>query len=93
MPTAPDVVLVVRVLPHLGDERMAVDGPEEAVDVDVAPLSREGDVPLGRQVLLAEEDHPVGVKGVADLGELLVIHFRSEVGPEDLRPPPLPKAA
>ena len=41
---------------------------------------------LGRQVLLAEEDHPVAVKGVANFGKLLVSHFGSEVDPEDLRP-------
>ena len=73
MPAAADVVFVVRLLQHLGDERVAVDRPEEAVDVDASPLAREGDVLLGGELLLAEEDHPVDMERVANLGELLCV--------------------
>ena len=85
MPAAADVVFVVRLLQHLGDERVAVDRLEEAVDVDASPLARKGDVLLGAERLVAEEDHSVGVECVANLGELLRVDIGRQIGSEDLR--------
>ena len=84
MPVAADVVLLLGLLAHLGDHRIALDRREEAVDVDGAPALGEGDVLLGRKLLVAEEDDAVRVIGAANLGELLVVRPRRQVGASDL---------
>ena len=86
MPFATDVLLVAGFLAHLGDHRMAVDRAEEAVDVDLAELLGEGHVLLGRQLLVAEEDHPVVDERLADLGDDAAAHRAAEIHAGNLRP-------
>ena len=77
MPVAADVVDLVRVLSHLSDIRVTLDGLEEAVDVDLAPPLGEFDVLLGGDVLVTEEDDAVVYERLAQLGELFVPPFLS----------------
>ena len=56
VPAAADVGLLLRLLAHLGDFRIAVNGGEEPIDVDRRPAARELDMLLGRERLVAEED-------------------------------------
>ena len=84
VPAAADVGLLVRLLAHLGDHRIAVDRFEEAVDVDRAPALGEGDVLLGRDVLVAEEDDAIAVEGVAHFDKLFVAQAPSEIDTVDL---------
>jgi hypothetical protein len=63
---------------------VACDGREEAVDVDRAEAAGEGDLLLRCDLLVAEEDHAVVVEGLADLGEMRLVHRLGEVHSEHL---------
>ena len=57
VPAAADIGGLRLRLAHLGDLGMAAVRREIIVDVDRAPAPREGDVILGRQLLIANEQH------------------------------------
>ncbi len=57
VPAAADVELLIGLLANLGDLRVAGVRLEELVDVDGTPALGEGDVLLGRDALIAKEDH------------------------------------
>jgi hypothetical protein len=54
------------------------------VQVDLAPAPREGELPVRRQRLVAEEDHQVVVQRLADLAEHLVVEVARQVDALDL---------
>ena len=84
VPEIADVLLALGLLAHFGDLRIARDGREEPVDVDRRPTLRELDMLLGRQLLVAEEDHAVLHEGLLDFVPLPIAH-RLEVDAGNLR--------
>ena len=84
MPLVADVSLLARLLAHFGDLGMAIDGSEEAIDVDLAEAPRGRDMLLGREVLIADHDDAVPVEGRADAIECCVVDAGREVDAENL---------
>ena len=72
VPAAANIGELILFLPHLRDLRILAIGGEEAVDVDLAPAPRERNMLLGRQLLVAKEDHPIVGEGLADFFHLAV---------------------
>jgi len=83
VPAATDVGLLLRLLPDFGDLRMAGHGLEEAVDVDLPEPLGEGDVLLGRQRLVAEEDDAVFVQRAAQFVDARLVERFGEIDAED----------
>ena len=85
VPAAADIGFLLRLLAHLGDLRPAVDGAEEAVDVDGGKAFGEGDVLGFAQPLVAEEDHAVLAEGGADLADRVIGQVMGEIDAVQLR--------
>ena len=83
VPAAAYIGLLLGLLAHLGDLRIALHRLEEAVHVDGRPAPREFEMLLGRELLIAEEDHAVFGEGVLDLVPLPVAQ-RLQIDAEDL---------
>src|SRR5262245_31625936 len=86
MPSATNVVLLLGLLAHLSDHGIAIDRSEEPIDVNLTPVASKSQVLLRCQVLLAKEDDPIVVIGVAHLSKLLVAEPRGKIHPVDLGP-------
>ena len=69
VPAIADVLLLLWLLTHFGDHRIAGHRRKEAVDVDAAKAAGKAEVLLRRQLLVAEENDAVLAKGVADFGQ------------------------
>ena len=72
MPAIADIALLLRLLAHLGDHRVAGYSGKEAVDVDRAKTARKGDMLLRRQMLVVKEDDLMVEQCLADLVNDLV---------------------
>jgi hypothetical protein len=82
VPAAADVGLLLLLLAHLGDFRIARRRHEELVDVDRSPAARERDVLLGRQLLVAKEDHAFVVEDAAKLVPLVIAEVLRQIDAE-----------
>ena len=85
MPAIADIALLLRLLAHLGDHRVAGHGCKEAVDVDLAKRARERDVLLRRQLLVAKEHDPVFAQRPPDLGHSRLAERRRQIDSRNLR--------
>jgi hypothetical protein len=55
VPVAANILLLIGILSHLSDRRIAIDGLKEAVQVDAAEVLSEGEMLLGGELLIPEE--------------------------------------
>jgi hypothetical protein len=83
VPAAADVGLLLGLLAHLGDLRIARHRLEEPVDVDRRPAPREFHVLLGRELLVTEEDDAMLGEGRLNLVPLAIAH-RLDVDAQNL---------
>ncbi len=79
VPAIADIALLLRLLAHLGDHRVARHGGKETVDVDPAKRAREGDMLLRRQLLVAKEHDPIFAQRPPDLGQFRLAGRRCEI--------------
>jgi hypothetical protein len=68
MPAIADIALLLRLLAHLSDHRVAGHSGKEAVDVDRTKRAGEGDMLLRGQLLVAKEHDAVFAQCPPDLG-------------------------
>ncbi|KAG1647377.1 hypothetical protein GQR58_030650 [Nymphon striatum] len=75
VPRPTDVALLVGFLKHRRDLRVSLDGLEELVHIDGCEPLGKGDVIVGRQVLIAEEEHAVLCPRVGQHGGCIVVEL------------------
>src|SRR4029077_8082378 len=63
------VAAALRPFPDLGNHWITGHGREEAVEVDTAKTLGKGEMLLGRQLLVAEEDDAMLAESTADFGQ------------------------
>jgi Family of unknown function (DUF6516) len=69
-----------------GDQREALDPLDERVLDDLAEVPGEGEKPLGRQLLGAEEDHQMIEPGAPDRRDRVVVEILGKIDPGDVGP-------
>ena len=84
MPAIADIALLLRLLAHLGDHRVARHSGKEAVDVDPAKAAGKGNMLLQAQLLVAEEHDTVFAKGPPDLGQFRLVDGPRQIDPGNL---------
>ena len=70
MPVPSGRAALMRLALDIGDLGISFDRVKELVDDDLAEAAGEAQMIGGRDVLIAEEDHPVVTERRADIGQL-----------------------
>jgi hypothetical protein len=84
MPGCADIVFLIRILAHLGNDRMRLNRLKKPVYIDFTPTPGKLDVLIGCYFLVSKKYNAELDKGLAYFGKLFVAYAGCDIGTANL---------